>query len=74
MTQIEEMPPNDTELGNFTEKTGPRGQSGLLLVCLYEKSNLQKKILTTEVTAQFFNLKKEKYSFQKEDGKQNNIA
>lgn len=44
MTQMEVLPPNDTEVGNFTKKAGTMGQSGLLLVCLYEKSNLQAKI------------------------------
>lgn len=38
MTQIEELPPNDTEVGNFTEKAGTRGQSGLLLVCTMRKA------------------------------------
>lgn len=71
MTQIEEMPPTDTEVGNFTEKAVTRGQSGLLLVWHYEKTNLKPKIQGTAVMAQFFNLKKSrKCDFQKENGKQ----
>lgn len=75
MTQIEEMPPSDTKVGNFMEKAGTRGQSGLLLCVSMRKAIHNQRFKQQQNFFSVFQLeKRNKYDFLKEDGKQNRIS